>query len=136
MSSVHPMFKVHPDQPEFSTTVKSPFKAAMLNCSPEDAALLTQILESGATTLHCLNELNHPVLSAWCSLEPESANLAADALRSSNHWLLTPPSSKLVKLPDLSRMLGLALDRFQHHIHRFQDDRVSEGVKMTAPPSG
>jgi hypothetical protein len=102
------------------------------NCSPEDAALLVQILESGATTLHCVNELNHPVLSAWCSLEPKSAALAANALRLSNHWLLTLPSSKLVKLPDLSRMLEMALDRFQAHIHRSLDDPVSEDVKMTA----
>lgn len=50
------------DEPE------STFKASMVNCSPEDAALLTQILESRATTLHFFNELNHPILSAWCSL--------------------------------------------------------------------
>ncbi len=114
------------DEPE------SPFKVLMVNYSPEDAALLTQILESGATTLHCLNELNHPVLSASCSLEQKSATLAADSLPSSNHWLLTLSSSKLVKLPDLSRMRGLALDRFQHHIHHPQDDPVSQDIKMTA----
>lgn len=74
----------------------------------------------------------HPVLSAWCSLEPKSAGLAADALRASKHWLLTLHSSKLVRLPDLSRMLELALDRFQRHIHRSQDDPISEDVKMTA----
>lgn len=114
------------DEPE------SPFKASMVNCLPEDAALLTKILESGATTLHCLNELNHPVLSAWCSMEPKCAALAAEVLKSSNHWLLTLPSSKLVRLPDLSRMFELALERFQHHIHRSHDDPISEHVKMTA----
>ena len=114
------------DEPE------NPFKALIANCSPEDAALLVQILESGVTTLHCVNELNHPVLSAWCSLEPKSATLAANALRPSNHWLLTPSSIKLVKLPDLSRILEIALDRFQAHVHRSLDDPVSEDVKMTA----
>jgi len=38
---------------------ENPFKASMCNSSPEDAALLTQILASGSTTLHCINELNH-----------------------------------------------------------------------------
>ena len=114
------------DEPE------RPFKALIANYSAEDKALLVQILESGATTLHCINELNHCVLSAWCSLEPKFATLAANALRSSNHWLLTPPSSKLVKLPDLSRMLEIALDRFQAHLYRSLHDTVSEYVKMTA----
>jgi len=112
------------DEPE------NPFNALMVNCSPEDTALLQQILESGAMTLHCLNELNHPLLSAECLLEPKPTLAAADALRSSQHWLLTLPSSKLVNLPDLSRMFELALDRFQHHIH--QNDLVSEYVRMTA----
>jgi hypothetical protein len=58
--------------------------------------------------------------------------MAADALRASNHWLLTLPSSKLVELPDLSRMFEMALDRFQAHIHRPPGDSVSEDVKMTA----
>ena len=110
----------------------NPFKILMVNASPEDAALLTQILASGATTLHCLNELNHPVLSAGCSLEPQSATMAADALRSSDHWLLTPSSSKLVKVSDLSRIFELALDHFQHHMHRSQDDPVSDEVRWTA----
>jgi hypothetical protein len=114
------------DEPE------SPFKVLMANCSPEDAALLVQVLESGATTLHCINELNHPVLSASCLLEPKAATLAANALRSSDHWLLTRSSSRLVKPPDLSRMLETAIDRFQAHIHRSLADLVSEEVKMTA----
>jgi hypothetical protein len=111
---------------------ENPFKATMVNASPEDAALLTHILEAGVMTLHCLNELNHPVLSAWCSLEPEASSMAADALRTSNHRLITLDSSKLAKLPDLSRMLNLALDSFQRHIHRSGNDPISEDVKITA----
>jgi hypothetical protein len=34
--------------------------------------------------------------------------------------------------PDLSRMLELAFDRFQHHIHRSQGDPVNKNIKMTA----
>src|SRR5436309_787616 len=64
------------DEPEH------PFTALMLNSSPEDAPLVDQILTSGSTTLHCLNELNHPMLSASCSLEPRAATAAAEALRS------------------------------------------------------
>lgn len=111
---------------------QNPFKASMINCSPEDAELLTKILESGTTTLHCMNELNHPVLSAWCTLEPQAAAAAAVAFRRSDHWLLTIESSKLVKIQDLKRIFDLALDRFQHHIHRTLDDVVGDDVKMSA----
>src|SRR5947208_3505183 len=41
-----------------------PFKVAMPNCSEEDSALLIELLETRHATLHCLNELNHPALSA------------------------------------------------------------------------
>lgn len=111
---------------------ENPFKASMCNSSPEDAALLVQILGSASTTLHCMNELNHPVLSAWCKLESGRAALAADSLRASDHWLLTYPATTPVKIEDLPRMLNLALDRFQEHIHKPPDDRDSEYVKMTA----
>jgi len=111
---------------------QNPFKASMINCSPEDAELLTKILESGTTVLHCMNELNHPVLSAWCTLERQAAAAAAVALRGSDHWLLTLESRKLVKIENLKRIFDLALDRFQHHIHRSLDASVGDDVKMTA----
>jgi hypothetical protein len=79
-----------------------------------------------------MNELNHPVLSAWCKLESAPAALAADALRASDHWLLTYPATTPLKLEDLPRILNLALDRFQHHIHKPPDDPAREYVKMTA----
>jgi hypothetical protein len=111
---------------------ENPFKASMPNSSLEDAALLTLILSSGSATLHFMNELNHPVLSAWCSLEAAPATLAAAALRASDHWLLTYPPSTPVKIEDLPQILNLALDRFQHHIHRSPDDPINQYVKMTA----
>jgi hypothetical protein len=111
---------------------ENPFKALMCNSSPEDTELLMKILTSGTTTLHCMNELNHPALSAWCKLEAEPALLAAEALRASDHWLLTYPASTPLKLEDLPRILNLALDRFQHHIHRSPDDPISGYVKITA----
>jgi hypothetical protein len=111
---------------------QNPFKASMINCSPEDAELLTKVLESGTTTLHCMNELNHPVLSAWCTLERQAAAAAAVAFRGSDHWLLTLESSKLVQIDDLGRIFDLALDRFQDHIHRPLEAAVGDHVKMTA----
>ena len=95
----------------------NPFSVIMPNASPEDVALLKQVLQSASTTLHCLNEMNHPVLSAWCNLEAESAQLAAEWLNASDHWLLTPLSSTLIHVSDVCRMLDLALDRFQHRIY-------------------
>jgi hypothetical protein len=46
----------------------------------------------------------------------------------------TPASVKFVKMDDLSRMLAMALDRFQHHMHRSPSDPVSEDVTITAIP--
>ena len=111
---------------------QNPFKASMINCSPEDAELLTKIFESGAATLHCMNELNHPVLSAWCTLERQAAAATAVAFRGSDHWLLTLESSKLMRIEDLKRIFDLALDRFRHHIHRSLDAAVGDDVMMTA----
>jgi hypothetical protein len=109
----------------------NPFSATMPNPFPDDVALLTQILESKSTTLHCLDELNHPALSAWCSLEPHAAQVAAEGFKSSNHWLLTPSSSTLIKPSDLSRVLELSLDLFQRHIYR-SPDAQPEAVEVTA----
>jgi hypothetical protein len=109
-----------------------PFTALMLNSATEDAPLLGQILTSGSTTLHCLNELNHPMLSASCSLEGPAATAAAEALRSSDYWLLTPESMRLFKPPDLSRMFELALDRFGREIFRPSHQPFGEEIMMFA----
>ncbi len=104
----------------------------MVNCSPEDTTLLREILESGTTTVHCFNEMNHPMLSAWCSLQTAAAASAAQALRSSRHWLLTPSSSRAIKPSEFERHLNLALDRFGHHIYRSQDDARLSHVRNSA----
>lgn len=94
-----------------------PFKASTINSSEDDKSLLARVLESHAVTLHCLNELNHPALSASCAMQPAAADAAAAALRASDHWILTPAFSNTMSLDDLSRILSLALDRFRTHIH-------------------
>jgi hypothetical protein len=110
------------DEPE------NPFTVTMANSSPQDAVLLKQILRGGSTTLHCVDELNHPVLSAWCTLD-ESCQRAAPWFETSDHWLLTLDSSREIPVMELARNLDLALDRFQGPIYRAPgpgDDPVFE----------
>ena len=114
------------DEPEH------PFTALMSDTSPEDLPLLQQILTAGSTTLHCLNELNHPMLSASCSMDRDAAGTAAQALRTSNYWLLTLESSKQLHLSSLSRLLNLALDRFGQYVHRSPTDAVPDEIKVGA----
>lgn len=118
-------FRVN-DEPE------NPFTALMLNVSPEDAPLLQQLLTTEPIALHCLNELNHPMLSAWCSMDPARATAAADALRSSNYWLRTLEESKQHEVAALARMYDLALDSFGHHVFRSPEDAVAEEIRMSA----
>ena len=105
------------DEPE------NPFTVTFPNSSPEDAVLLRQILRSASTTLHCLNELNHPVLSATCELPSEASKAAAEFLDNSDHWLLTLDSSLEVEVSEVGRNIELALDRFQGPIYGDRDDR-------------
>jgi hypothetical protein len=114
------------DEPE------NPFTALMPNTSPDDVPLLQLILTAESTTLHCLNELNHPMLSASCLMDRDMATAAAEALRTSNYWLLTLESSKQRHPSSLSRLLNLALDRFGQHVHRSPTDAVPDEIKMGA----
>jgi hypothetical protein len=112
------------DEPEH------PFTATHLSLSPEDLALLKEILACRGTTLHCLNELNHPVLSASCSLESAAAQSTLKWLNSTNPYLLTPTG----RIPQPSDMLGivdLALDRFQKEVYRSESENPSTFIKMT-----
>jgi hypothetical protein len=111
------------DEPE------NPFTALMLNTSPGDAPLLRQILTTGTTTLHCLNELNHPMLSASCSMPTNRAAAAAEALGASNHWLLTLESSKQHELSEMSRLFNLALKSFGRYVYRSPADAVAEEIR-------
>jgi hypothetical protein len=99
------------DEPE------NPFTVTFPNSSPGDAVLLRQILRSASTTVHCLNELNHPILSASCALQPEAATDAAAFMDNSDHWLLTLDSSLEVEVSEVARNIELALDRFQGPIY-------------------
>lgn len=113
------------DEPEH------PFTATMPNMSPRDVVLLGKILASGHATIHCLNELNHPVLSASMSMDAATARNAGDALNASQPFLLT--STSAVPPPqEFARILKLALDRFQVHIYSLADDKMGASVRMTA----
>ena len=57
------------DEPE------NPFTTIIASMSSEDLTTLKQILNSTSTTLHCLNELNHPALSAF--FRPRTARVNA-----------------------------------------------------------
>lgn len=110
------------DEPE------NPFTVTFPNASPEDAILLRQLLRSASTTLHCLNELNHPVLSASCQLRPETSKGAAEFLDNSDHWLLTPDSCLEVEVSEVARNIELALDRFQLLIYGARSNSYGEPV--------
>ena len=109
-----------------------PFKVTMINSSEEDKASLIQLLEAHAVTLHCVNELNHPALSASCSLSqtrpPRRPPLSEHLITS----ILTPAFSNTISMQDLTRILGLALDRFQAHIHAPVAARHTTEVGFTA----
>ncbi|MFN7998373.1 MAG: hypothetical protein U0Q18_32430 [Bryobacteraceae bacterium] len=105
---------------------QNPFTVTMPNCSPQDSALLKEVFSLKSTTLHCMNELNHPVLSAWCDLEVDISRRAAEWLETSDHWLLTLDFD--LDPAEVTRNLELALDHFQHHIYppRPPDSEVFE----------
>ena len=113
------------DEPE------NPFTMCIISASDSDSASIMEILGSGTTRLHCLNELNHPVLSAYCSLEPSTAKDALDNLRSTNHYLLTPDTA--YEPLDFVRIVERALDCFQKHIYRSTPHDEDESlIAMTA----
>jgi hypothetical protein len=109
----------------------NPFTVCAINASDDDSASLMEILGSGTTRLHCLNELNHPVLSAHCSLEPSTAKDALDSLRPINYYLLTTVTA--YEPSDFARMVECAMDCFQKHIYRSTDHDEGESlIAMTA----
>lgn len=118
-------FRVY-DEPEHPLTVVMP------KASSQDLDLLSDLVTSRYGAIHCLNELDHPVLSAWVSLEAHGAKSALDVLRSSGIFLLSPSSGKSFKLEQLGSILELALRRFQTHIHRSAADSSSEFILMSA----
>lgn len=81
--------------------------------SREDFDLLRGILSAGHTRLHCLNELNHPMLSATCTLELEAARDAQRELIQANPFLFEPEGDSNIELSQLDELVRQALDRFQ-----------------------
>jgi hypothetical protein len=114
------------DEPE------NPFTAMLPNLVSGDAPLLEQILTAEAITLHCLNELNHPMLSATCSMDRDRALAAANSLETSHRWFLTPESSRELELDAMSRAVNCALDSFAHYVYRTADDVVGDEIRMAA----
>jgi len=113
------------DEPE------NPFTTTIPTCSSRDLAILKEILSSRSTTLHCLNELNHPTLSAWCSLESATAQTSLDGLNSTNPYLLTPSTGQPQQPTEMLRVVELALDRFQKEIYRPAGEAPREFVEAT-----
>jgi hypothetical protein len=77
---------------------------------------LKNMLVSRSTTLHLLNELNHPVLSASCALDAAAAQLALDRLCAATPYVLRPPM-EIPPVPQMLRIVNDALDRFQRHAY-------------------
>ncbi len=118
-------FRVN-DEPEH------PFTALFPNADPEDAPLLEQILAADTVTLHCLNELNHPMLTATCTMDRQRAMAAADSLRASERWFLTPETSGDLKPKAMWRVFNDALDGFSRHVFRTTDDVLRDEIRMAA----
>jgi hypothetical protein len=114
------------DEPE------SPFCASMPKLDPEEIGLLCRALSSGSFTLHCVNELNHAVLSLSCSLAVQDAKVAADAIARSDHWLLTPESVTAINIREFPRIADLALSRFAKYIYRKTDEYVATDSEAAA----
>ena len=109
----------------------NPFTVSAINASDSDSASIMEILGSGTMRLHCLNELNHPVLSAHCSIEPSTAKDALDSLRSTNYYLLT--QAQPYEPSDFGRIVEHALDCFQKHVYRSTHHDEGESlIEMTA----
>lgn len=102
---------------------------------PSDLYHLKQVLSSGKTTLHCLSELNHPMLSAWCSLEPTAAQRALDRLKNANPCWWDEPSDLSRSPADLHRALDSAMKVFAKVVYPTMDHASGigrpEGIPLT-----
>lgn len=94
--------------------------------------LLAEVLSSGSTTLHLVNELNHPVLSAWCQLEHSAAATAARDFAACDPWVLTPESSQVMPPSTFALTLASALDLYQQHIFSSPRDASSAAITFSA----
>lgn len=109
--------------------VEHPFITVMPCLDATDFIHLKQILTTQSATLHCLNELNHPSLSGWCSLESDAAQRTLDKLNSArmSHALasLQLPTSEIL------RIVNLGLDHFQKMVYGSPHEDQNEQLYMT-----
>jgi hypothetical protein len=118
-------FRIH-DEPEH------PFTLFHLDSFPETVPLLNTMLASAKATLHCVNELNHPMLAASCSLTPDVAATAALAFSQSQYWLLTPETSRQIEIKDLRRNLEAGIEQFRQHVYTSPEAPSGEHVEPYA----
>lgn len=109
----------------------NPFTATIASISLRDLAFDKGILSSQFTTLHCLNEFNHPVLSADCLLEPGQAWSTLEGLDLANPYLPDPSTDSVTKPSEFLRIVDLALDRFQQEIYRPTTTPAREYIEAT-----
>ena len=109
----------------------NPFTATIPSISTRDIALVKEILTTRSTTLHCLNEFNHPVFSAGCLLEPVTSQSALDGLNSTNPYVSPKSEVGSPQPSDVLRVVELVMDRFQVEIYRTADDYPSEFIEAT-----
>src|SRR5438093_9635483 len=114
------------DEPE------NPFTTIIASMSSEDLTTLKQILDSTSTTLHCLNELNHPALSASCRLEIPEAQTALQYLHAAKPFQLTPSSAASLEMSDVLRIADAAMKKFQKEVYRSVDGAVDPQISMTS----
>lgn len=113
------------DEPEH------PFSVATPDILPEGLVPLRPILSSKRTTLHCINELDHPTLSAWADLESSAARKALNELDSLDPAVLSQAAKAPLQIADQERIANLALDQFQRHIYRPITEEIHENILMT-----
>lgn len=97
----------------------------------DDLQLLHEILRAGSTRLICVNELNHPMLGATCSFDPEASRHAQQELLGTETFLLAPEGEDCLTLAELNTLLQQALDRFQSLIYG-GGLRAEEGDSISA----
>ncbi len=110
----------------------NPFTTIIASMSSDDLTMLTQILHSQSTTLHCLNELNHPALSTFCRLEIPEAHRALQDLGATKPFELTPSSAAALEMSDVLRIADTAMESFQEEVYRSVDDAAGPRIRMTS----
>ena len=93
-----------------------PFTAAASTVAGRHVEAVKNILAARSMTMHLLNELNHPVLSAWCMLDNLAAQAALDRLAAAQPYVLEPPMP-IPSAPEVVRLANAALDQFQQRAY-------------------